>query len=300
MPAQSKKIILILALVAAAISACGGAATTASNSPVPSAVPSQATASPLASPTISPSPTATASPAPNAGGGSVLGAISTLFVITLGALAVFLVLALSYLGIKNFTNFRTTIDNKEWILAPASHIDEVTQVAGLLQDRVTKLASEVSALSEALAERREHLQILAASIAEHDDKLKKATLGVEHHAREKSLRHLALIAEILEIDSRSGIDAKATVGGIKVELEQLLEENGVTTYEPKPGEKLPQRGVSLKRVKTIPAPQPELAGTVKSVESPAYIYVGPNAQEVVLHPMSITVYGAPTVVEKEA
>jgi hypothetical protein len=223
-----------------------------------------------------------------------------LFVITLGALAAFLVVALSYLGIKNFTNFRTTIDNKEWILAPATHIDEVTQVAGLLQDRVAKLASEVSALSEALAERREHLQILAASIAEHDDKLKKATLGVEHHAREKSLRHLALIAEIVEIDSRSGIDAKATVGGIKVELEQLLEENGVTTYEPKPGEKLPQRGVSLKRVKTIPAPQPELAGTVKSVESPAYIYVGPNAQEVVLHPMSITVYGAPTAVEKEA
>jgi hypothetical protein len=96
------------------------------------------------------------------------------------------------------------------------------------------------------------------------------------------------------------MDAKATVGGIKVEIEQLLDENGVITYEPKPGEKLPQRGVSLKRVKTIPAPQPELAGTVKSVESPAYIYVGPNAQEVVLHPMSITVYGAPAVVEKEA
>ena len=164
MPAQSKKIVLILALVAAAISACGGAVTTASNSPVPSAVPSQATASPLASPTISPSPTAAASPAPNAGGGSVLGAISTLFVITLGALAVFLVVALSYLGIKNFTNFRTTIDNKEWILAPAAHIDEVTQVAGLLQDRVAKLASEVSALSEALAERREHLQILQPAL----------------------------------------------------------------------------------------------------------------------------------------
>ena len=108
-----------------------------------------------------------------------------------------------------------------------------------------------------------------------------------------------MIAEILEVDSRSGIDPKATIGGIRAELEQLLEESGVITYEPKPGEKLPQRGVSLKRVKTVPAPKPALTGTVKSVESPAYIYVGPNDQEVVLQPMSITAYGAPSAAEKE-
>jgi hypothetical protein len=219
--------------------------------------------------------------------------------ITLGALALFLVAALSFLGIKNFTNFRTTIDKKEWILAPATHIDEVTQVTGLLHDRVAKLAAEISTLTSALAERREHIQILDNTITERDELLKKANLGVEHHARQQALRHLALIAEILEVDSRSGIDPKATIGGIRAELEQLLEESGVITYEPKPGEKLPQRGVSLKRVKTVPAPKQALTGTVKSVESPAYIYVGPNDQEVVLQPMSITAYGAPTAAEKE-
>jgi hypothetical protein len=219
--------------------------------------------------------------------------------VALGALAIFLVAALAFLGIKNYTNFRTTIEKKEWVLAPAAHIDEVTQVAGMLHDRVAKLAAEITELTSALAERREHIQILDNSITERDELLKKANLGVEHHARQQALRHLALIAEILEVDARSGIDPKATVGGIRAELEQLLEESGVITYEPKPGEKLPQRGVSLKKVKTVPAPEPRQEGTVKSVEAPAYIYTGPNEQEVVLQPMSITVYGAPTAVEKE-
>ena len=301
MPARSLKVVLILALLAAAISACGGAVTTASLSPAPSAAQSGPAATASASPAVSPTATASpaASPIPSTEGGSILGALGTILLITLGALALLLVAALSFLGVKNFTNFRTTIDKKEWILAPAAHIDEVTQVAGLLQDRVAKLAAEITTLSSALAERREHIQILDNSITERDELLKKANLGVEHHARQQALRHLALIAEILEVDSRSGIDPKATVGGIKAELDQLLEESGVITYEPKPGEKLPQRGVSLKRVKTIPAPKPALTGTVKSVESPAYIYVGPNEQEVVLQPMSITVYGAPSAAEKE-
>jgi len=301
MPARSLKVVLILALLAAAISACGGAVTTASLSPAPSAAQSEPAATASASPAVSPTATASpaASPIPSTEGGSILGALGTILLITLGALALFLVAALSFLGVKNFTNFRTTIDKKEWILAPAAHIDEVTQVAGLLQDRVAKLAAEITTLSSALAERREHIQILDNSITERDELLKKANLGVEHHARQQALRHLALIAEILEVDSRSGIDPKATVGGIKAELDQLLEESGVITYEPKPGEKLPQRGVSLKRVKTVPAEKPAQAGTVKSVESPAYIYAGPNEQEVVLQPMSITVYAAPAVAERE-
>ena len=301
MPARSLKVVLILALLTAAISACGGAVTTASLSPAPSAAQSEPAATASASPAVSPTATASpaASPIPNTEGGSILGALGTALLITLGALALLLVAALSFLGVKNFTNFRTTIDKKEWILAPAAHIDEVTQVTGLLQDRVAKLAAEIATLSSALAERREHIQILDNSITERDELLKRANLGVEHHARQQALRHLALIAEILEVDSRSGIDPKATVGGIKAELDQLLEESGVITYEPKPGEKLPQRGVSLKRVKTTPAPKPALTGTVKSVESPAYIYVRPNEQEVVLQPMSITVYGAPSAAEKE-
>ena len=301
MPASSLKLVWTLSLLLAAVSACGGAVATTTLSPAPSAAQSEPAATTPASPAVSPTATASpaASPVPSSEGGSILGALGTIFLITLGALALFLVAALSFLGVKNFTNFRTTIDKKEWILAPAAHIDEVTQVAGLLQDRVAKLAAEITTLSSALAERREHIQILDNSITERDELLKKANLGVEHHARQQALRHLALIAEILEVDSRSGIEPKATVGGIKAELDQLLEESGVITYEPKIGEKLPQRGVSLKRVKTVPAQKPAQAGTVKSVESPAYIYVGPNEQEVVLQPMSITAYGAPSAAERE-
>jgi hypothetical protein len=301
MPASAIKFFSALMLVTAVLSACGGAVATTTPSPSPSASQSEPAATASASAAASPAATAspTASPLPDASEGSIIGAIGTILLITLGALALFLIAALSFLGIKNYTNFRTTIDKKEWILAPAAHIDEVTQVTGLLHDRVATLAQEIIALTSALAERREHIQILDNSITERDELLKKANLGVEHHARQQALRHLALIAEILEVDSRSGIDPKATVGGIRAELEQLLEESGVITYEPKPGEKLPQRGVSLKRVKTVPAEKPAQAGTVKSVESPAYIYAGPNEQEVVLQPMSITVYAAPAVAERE-
>ena len=301
MPASSPKFFSALLLAAAVFSACGGAVATTTLSPSPS--PSQSEPAATASASTAASPTATtspvASPLPDASEGSIIGAIGTIFMVVLGALGIFLIAALVFLGIKNYTNFRTTIDEKEWILAPAAHIDEVTQVAGMLHDRVAKLAAEITDLTSALAERREHIQILDNSISERDELLKKANLGVEHHARQQALRHLALIAEILEVDSRSGIDPKATVRGIRAELEQLLEESGVVTYEPKPGEKLPQRGVSLKRVKTVPAEKPAQAGTVKSVESPAYIYAGPNGQEVVLQPMSITVYGARSIAEKE-
>ena len=301
MPASSTKFISALLLVMAMLSACGGVVATASLSPSPSAFQSEPAATPSASTAASPAATTspTASPQPSASEGSIIGAIGTILMVALGALAIFLVAALAFLGIKNYTNFRTTLEKKEWVLAPAAHIDEVTQVAGMLHDRVAKLAAEITELTSALAERREHIQILDNSITERDELLKKANLGVEHHARQQALRHLALIAEILEVDSRSGIDPKATVGGIRAELEQLLEESGVITYEPKPGEKLPQRGVSLKRVKTVPAEKPAQAGTVKSVESPAYIYAGPNEQEVVLQPMSITVYAAPAVAERE-
>jgi hypothetical protein len=213
-----------------------------------------------------------------------------MLLIALGLAALTLTLVLVWLGVKNFTNFRTTIEEKEWVIAPASHIDESRQASTVLQERVAKLTSEIMLLTEALAERSEHLQILTTSLAQRDEQIKTASIGVEQHARMRSLRYVAQLAEILEIDRRAGIESSKTLAGVKSEIEHILEEAGVVVYEPKVGEKLPQRGVSLKRVKTLPAPSPALAGTIKSIESPAYLYVGANQQEVVLQPMAITVY----------
>jgi hypothetical protein len=210
--------------------------------------------------------------------------------VVIGFAALALTLVLVRLGLKNYSNFRTTIEEKEWVIAPASHIDASTQAAIILQETVGKLTSEIRTLTGDLAERREHLQILTTSLAERDEQIKTASIGVEQHARIRALRYVAQISEILEIDGRAGIEPNKTLTGIKSEVEHILEEAGVVVYEPKVGEKLPQRGVSLKRVKTLPAPSPELAGTIKSIEAPAYLYVGPNEQEVVLQPMAITVY----------
>lgn len=259
--------------------------------PVIEASPSSETSeqsSPLPTPLSSPVESIT--PEPSADGDSPLGTLGTLLLVVVGLVALALTLALVWLGVKNFTNFRTTIEEKEWVIAPASHIDETRQASTVLQERVAKLTSEIMLLTEALSERSEHLQILTTSLAERDEQIKTASIGVEQHARMRSLRYVAQLAEILEIDRRAGIESNKTLAGVKSEIEHILEEAGVVVYEPKVGEQLPQRGVSLKRVKTLPAPSPALAGTIKSIEAPAYLYVGANQQEVVLQPMAITVY----------
>ena len=290
--------------------ACGGGETSVATSGAPTGSPlptssaaevnpsseasSSIEASDLPSLELTPLPSPTEPSAPESGAdeGSPLGAIGSILLVVIGLAVVALTLVLVSLGLKNFTNFRATIEEKEWVIAPASHIDESTQAAILLQERVVKLTSEIMLLTEALTERHEHLQILTSSLAERDDQIKTASIGVEQHARIRSLRYVAQIAEILEIDRRAGIEPNKTLTGLKSEVEHILEEAGVVVYEPKVGEKLPQRGVSLKRVKTLPAPSPELAGTIRSIEAPAYLYVGPNEQEVVLQPMAITVYSS--------
>jgi len=274
--------------VVASVAPSGSLAPT---NPVAEASPSSE-ASEQSSPLPTPlsSPVESIAPEPSAEGDSLLGTLGTMLLVVLGLAALTLTLVLVWLGVKNFTNFRTTIEEKEWVIAPASHIDESTQAAMALQERVVKLTNEIMLLTEALTERHEHLRILTASLADRDEQIKTANIGVEQHARMKSLRYVAQLAEILEIDRRAGIEPDKTLAGVKSEIEHILEEAGVVVYEPKVGEKLPQRGVSLKRVKTLPAPSPALAGTIKSIEAPAYLYVGANQQEVVLQPMAITVY----------
>jgi len=284
--------------------ACGGGESAVVTSVAPSGSLAPTTAVVEASPSSeasvpsslepTPLPSAIESSAPqlDADEGSLLGALGTILLVFIGFAALALTLVLVRLGLKNFSNFRTTIEEKEWVIAPASHIDDSTQATALLQEAVGKLASEIRTLTGDLAERREHLQILTSSLAERDEQIKTASIGVEQHARIRSLRYVAQLAEILEIDGRAGIEPNKTLIGIQSEVEHILEEAGVVVYEPKVGEKLPQRGVSLKRVKTLPAPSPELAGTIKSIEAPAYLYVGPSEQEVVLQPMAITVYSS--------
>ena len=300
----SRRAATAVSLVLLIAAACGGSETSiatggaATGSPVPTSSSTEASpssaASGLSSPELTPLPSAieSSAPEPGADGGSLLGALGTILLVVVGLAAFALTLVLVTLGLRNFTNFRATIEEKEWVIAPASHIDDSTQATALLQEAVGKLTSEIRTLTGDLAERREHLQILTSSLAERDEQIKTASIGVEQHARIRSLRYVAQLAEILEIDGRAGIEPNKTLTGIKSEVEHILEEAGVVVYEPKVGEKLPQRGVSLKRVKTLPAPSPELAGTIKSIEAPAYLYVGPGEQEVVLQPMAITVYSS--------
>ena len=243
-------------------------------------------------PTSLASPAESNEPEGNANADSPIGTLVTLLLTLFGLAAIAAIFVLAWLGVKHFTNFRTTIEEKEWIIAPASQIDESRQASIALQERVVKLTSEIMLLAEALADRREHLEILTTSLAERDEQIKTSSIGVEQHARVRSLRYVAQIAEIMEVDRRAGIEPNKTIIGLKSEVEHILEEAGVAVYEPQVGDTLPQRGVSLKRVKTIPAPSPELAGTIKSIEAPAYILVGPNEQEVVLQPMAITVYSS--------
>lgn len=300
----SRRAVTAVSLVLLIAAACGGSETSivtggaTTGSPLPTSSNTEASPSSEASapsslePTPLPSATESSAPELDADEGSLLGALGTILLVVIGFAGLALTLVLVRLGLKNYSNFRTTIEEKEWVIAPASHIDDSTQATALLQETVGKLTSEIRALTGDLAERREHLQILTSSLAERDAQIKTASIGVEQHARIRSLRYVAQLAEILEIDGRAGIEPNKTLTGIKSEVEHILEEAGVVVYEPKVGEKLPQRGVSIKRVRTLPAPSPELAGTVKSIEAPAYLYVGPNEQEVVLQPMAITVYSS--------
>ena len=88
---------------------------------------------PMEQSSAQPTPVASAvesnEPEGNANADSPIGTLVALLLTLFGLGAFVAILVLAWLGVKHFTNFRTTIEEKEWIIAPASQIDESRQAS---------------------------------------------------------------------------------------------------------------------------------------------------------------------------
>jgi hypothetical protein len=116
-------------------------------------------------------------------------------------------------------------------------------------------------------------------------------LGSEFRLRRPVLLALARAADMIREDRELGRDTASTLAGLQVELEDCLQDHGVTTRAPVKGQPFAQDpAIDLASVVREAAPSESARGTISAVDRPAYVIRTADGQEEVLLPARVRVH----------
>ena len=221
------------------------------------------------------------------------------------ATAVFIALALGWVAlvivliilVTLVSKWKTAFNDKEWTLVPtldaASWIERInknTHAVNALADATHRAEETAQRTLEAAEGTRKEFGILGPQLDLRDQQITELRMGQEYHHRKALLLSAVRALTAISVDAQAEDDPLMTLAGIRIDLEEALEENHVEVVTPTIGATLPARGVDAGSARHIPTPDEALVGTIASVERPAYIARGPAGSEDVLRPAAVSVY----------
>jgi hypothetical protein len=198
--------------------------------------------------------------------------------------------------------WRTAFETKEWMLLPSETGANVVQGLDHLANMVSNTAQQVAEradhakraalhASEASKSVREEFAILREELEARQKELKLLQLGQEFHYRRPALMRIIRALEIIDDDMTHRRDPTRTLEGVRVELDECLQDNHVFTIRPEIGKAIAETagfdGRSARRLETADTAR---KGTVAEVERPAYVVSGPSGHREVLVPARVTVF----------
>lgn len=210
-------------------------------------------------------------------------------------------LLVAYLIIKQ-KKWRAAFETKEWLLLPSETAHQVIRSLESLANMVSNTAEQVAVRADlakgasvrAVEETRgmrEEFGILREELESRHKELKASQLGQEFHYRRAVLMRVIRALEIIDEDAAQTLDPSKTIHGIKVELEECLQDNHVHIQQPNVGQRIADTvGFDSRSARREPTDDPSLRGTVASVERPAYVVTGPRGLQETLVPARVTVF----------
>jgi hypothetical protein len=211
-----------------------------------------------------------------------------------------LVLAIALLLVHR--PFRLALRDEQLMVFPSSIADDVAAALPRLEGGIatttrrlgehsSSVATQLRDVSAAVRAASEVQAVLRDDIASKASEIRQLRLSHEYHARQPVLRRIAHAIAAMDADTRTGVDPATTLAGVRVELEECLEDNHVRTQWPTVGSRLTEvLGIDPRQTVRTSTPNDELRGTVAEAMRPVYVVRGPNGHEEPLLPAIVKVY----------
>lgn len=211
-------------------------------------------------------------------------------------------LLLVFYLIRAQAGWRTTFENKEWLLLPSeSAADMKGELQRLVHNTHSLEASlrgseqthskGVESLSQTIQDTRAEFAILREELDRKTREIADLKLGHEFHARRPVLRAVAHALQIIDEATHSGEPSESTLAGVATELRECLEDNRVIARTFEPGTKLADaKGVSTQESIREPAADHSLKGTIGETLRCAYVVIGPSGTEDIVRPARVKIY----------
>ncbi len=185
--------------------------------------------------------------------------------------------------------WKAAFKNKDWTLTPTLAVGDLTAALAAAQDELARLRSATFEARDASQGVREEFAILGRELDARTQEVRELRMGQAFVAQRPFMAASVRAIDAIESDRDLASSPITTLRGIEVDLMELLEDHGVEVVTPAVGDRLPARGVDPGSADYVPTGDAAKVGTLASVDRPAYIAVGPDA-EVVLKPAAVSIY----------
>ena len=201
-----------------------------------------------------------------------------------------------------FRRWRIAFETQTFLMLPSSQADllkrSLEDVVATLHQLNKATGQQTSRFSSALTEiggvvsnTRNEFLILREDLVTKSEEIKSLRLGQEFLHQRSVLLRMVRALEIIDDDGRHDRDPAKTLTGVRIELEECLEDCGVVAVSPPIGEPVSKAShVDSRMMMYVGSRDPSKYGLVASVESPAYVYRSPNGGEAMLTPSRISVF----------
>lgn len=186
--------------------------------------------------------------------------------------------------------WKASFREREWVLMPAPDGERMLTTIEMNAEHAMRLEEVARGALEASSATREDFSILRTQLDLQADEIRDLRRGEAQLHRRPFVLAMVRALDAIEVDQSAGTDPTTTLTGVRIDLLETLEDNHVERVLPAVGSRLPVRGVDAGSMRSIESDDPNLIGTIASVERPAFIAVGPGGQEDLLRPALVTVY----------
>jgi hypothetical protein len=223
-------------------------------------------------------------------------------VVVIAATGWLIAVLLLVLMIRLVGRWRTAFETKEWLLMPSNG---ARQLGVLLQSlaettatRLDKMSHHVAATGEDIRvatreihDTRSEFSILREELDQKTKELALLRLGQGFHVRRPVIMCVIRALEIIHDDVSHGRDLKETLEGVRVELQECLDDNAVFSHTPAAGTRLADaKGVDALGAQQVPTSEDTMKGTIAGTDRPGYVVRGPQGNEEVLVPAKVRVF----------
>lgn len=176
--------------------------------------------------------------------------------------------------------------------APRADTADASEALRLLSEHMARTNARLEEMMAYVRDTRQEFSALRNELDAKSRVIEQLEKGAGFHQRRPVLLSLIRSLEILDIDENAGgLDPNATLAGMRAEIQECLEDNGIYAHTPEIGIPLADSlHIDKQRVQKLPCPDEAMRGTIAGVIRPAYLMKAADGNIITLLAARVSIY----------